>query len=177
MTPEFAHAALFLMAREGGYTVDQGGPTNYGVTQQVYDGLRIARHMVTRSVREIEMSEVLDVVSDYWRRAGCETFADVRPRLALLHLDFAYNSGPQRAILKLQAVVGVTSDGIVGPVSVEAARTCDEEATCKQYLQARAHFLLALTTQPKHEASRKGWLARLRWCARAVGLTPESPYA
>lgn len=178
MTPELTYAAMFTLAQEGVYTVDQGGPTCYGVTQQRYDRYRLDAHLPTRDVRQVEMHEVLDLlVRGYWRASGCDRFAEQRPRLALLHLDFAYNSGPLRAVVKLQDTLGVAADGTFGPVTEAAARACDETATCRQYLQARARFLLALTTQPKHEASRKGWLSRLRWCARAVGLTPEAPYA
>ena len=72
---DFRKSLAFTLQWEGGYVdhpLDPGGPTNYGITQAVYDRWRKARGLPPRPVRQIERSEVETIYLQlYWLSAGC----------------------------------------------------------------------------------------------------------
>ena len=61
MKENYDKCLALVLRYEGGYINhpdDPGGPTNKGVTQEVYDGWRKAHNQQTQSVRNISMDEV-----------------------------------------------------------------------------------------------------------------------
>lgn len=175
--PEFLCALTFLMAREGGYTVDQGGPTNYGVTQRVYDSFRRSQGLEPRTVLDIEMAEVINVVWGYWTSSGAAVCAQHSAAVGLLVLDFGYNAGPLQARRTLQRCLKVAADGKIGPLTLAALKASDPQAVAAEFQRQRAAFYVQLAQQPRHSSSLKGWLARVRWGSRAVGLPFDTSYA
>jgi lysozyme family protein len=66
---------------------------------------------------------------------------ELPPGLDLAVFDLAVNSGPARAAKMLQAALGVEADGIVGPVTLAAARAADAAQTVRRFTKARLGFL------------------------------------
>ncbi|MFZ3043881.1 MAG: glycosyl hydrolase 108 family protein [Minisyncoccia bacterium] len=62
-------ALPFTLDREGGYTVDAGGPTWKGVSAKQYPALR--DRIIQRKLTDDEIAGIY--LADYWIPAGCDT--------------------------------------------------------------------------------------------------------
>lgn len=159
-------AITFVLRMEGGYANDPhdtGGETNFGISKRAYPREDIKHLTVERAITIYER--------DYWRPSGAADFADVRPRLALVHLDWAVNHGVGGAVRTLQRILDVDADGVFGPKSVAAARCGDETRTVADYLERRAAWYRERVAQRPDQAKWLPiWLARLRACAKACGV-------
>jgi lysozyme family protein len=127
MTPDeiYAKALTFTLGSEGGYVVDNGGPTNHGVTQHQYDAWRTAQKLPKQTVTAITHDEVIALYrDDYWNEANCDNIVNsVDTKLAIAIFDTAVNAGPGRAIKILQSIVCRDEiDGICGPGTLGMAR-------------------------------------------------------
>lgn len=175
----FDESLAFVMSQEKGYSddpSDPGGATNMGIIQRTYDAFRRDSGVPTRSVIDITPREVREIYwGGYWRPAGCDSIASLKPDLALVAFDCAVNQGEGESRLCLQRALGVTADGLIGPSTMSAVAACAEPSAVTAFLIERARVYRA--TVAAHPALAKflpGWLARLRWCARATG-TPIAP--
>lgn len=118
----------------------------------------------------ISAIEVQEIYRDnYWVRAGCE---GLPPKLALCHFDWAVNHGVVGAVKTLQRIVGTTSDGIVGPATVNAVinavKTKGEIAVCRAYCDERER-LYRRWGVGRQAVFLKGWLNRLKSVRNTVG--------
>ena len=178
----FDEALCFVLAREGGYAdnpADHGGATNMGVTQSTYDAFRNGSGLAPRPVINITPREVRTIYwGGYWRPAACDAIAGTRPSLALVHFDAAVNQGVGEAERMLQRALGVTADGAIGPSTMAAVAVCNEIAAVGLLLIERARVYRAIVEKHPEDAQfLPGWLARLRWCARAAGVAITSTFS
>lgn len=155
MRENYARCLAQVLQYEGGYVdhpKDPGGPTNKGVTQAVYDAWRKAANQPTQSVRYITDLEVGAIYrQQYWDRIS----GDALPAgLDFALFDFAVNSGVDRAAKTLQSVVGVTQDGQIGPVTIQAA----EAYVAMAVTNKRLAFMKSLSIW---STFGKGWAARI----------------
>jgi len=95
----FSSCLAFTLKFEGGKSDDprdQGGRTNQGVTQRVYNNYRDARGLERRDVFQMSGSERNSIYrDDYWVRVFCDGLRDGED---LVVWDFAVHSGPKRAL-------------------------------------------------------------------------------
>ena len=178
----FDEALCFVIAREGGYSdnpADHGGATCCGVTQATYDAFRNGSGVGPRPVLEITPREIRTIYwGRYWRPAACDAIAGTKPNLALVHFDAAVNQGVGEAERMLQRALGVAADGVIGPSTLMAVQVCNEIAAVSALLIERARVYRAIVQQHPEDAQfLPGWLSRLRWCARAVGVAVTSTFA
>jgi lysozyme family protein len=178
----FVHALAFVLAREGGYAddpTDPGGETNYGITQGTYSAYYASRGLAppAHTVRDIPMDDVVAIYwRNYWQDGHCAQFAAARPRLALAHFDGAVNMGIIQAARCLQRALGVIVDGAIGPDTLRAIETADEPATIERLLVERARVYREIVAhRPASRRFLSGWLARLRWVARACAVPITEP--
>ena len=155
MKENYPQALKQVLKYEGGYVdhpKDPGGPTNKGVTQAVYDSWRKSQNLPTQSVRAIADSEVAAIYKNlYWDRIS----GDLLPSgVDFAVFDFAVNSGVSRAAKYLQAVVGVTQDGQIGPATIQATKTFVAMAVTNK----RLAFMQSLSIW---STFGKGWSARI----------------
>lgn len=155
MKENYPQALKQVLKYEGGYVdhpKDPGGPTNKGVTQAVYDSWRKTQNLPTQSVRNINDSEVAAIYKNlYWDRIS----GDLLPSgVDFAVFDFAVNSGVSRAAKTLQAVVGVTQDGQIGPATIQATKTFVAMAVTNK----RLAFMQSLSIW---STFGKGWSARI----------------
>ncbi len=119
MKENFERALALLLKHEGGYVnhpKDPGGHTNLGVT------LRTWEHWMGRTVTPEELKALTskDVYPLYRIRYWAAVRGDELPSgVDYALFDFAVNSGSPRAIKTLQAGLGVTQDGILGPTTLK----------------------------------------------------------
>ena len=146
----------FVMRMEGGdkYTNipgDHGGPTKYGVTQRVYDAYRVKHGKAQQTVKFISKAEALDVFkTGYWNEVKAN---DLPACTALALVDFAYNSGPGRALRYLRAL---THDPL------EYAKMNGDQKLANMLTRDREHFLRNLVALNSDQAKfLKGWMNRI----------------
>ena len=155
MKENYAQALKQVLKYEGGYVdhpKDPGGPTNKGVTQAVYDNWRKSQNLSTQSVRAIADSEVAAIYrQEYWDRVRGD---DLPSGVDFAVFDYAVNSGVSRAAKTLQAVVGVTQDGVIGPATIQATKTY----VAMSITNRRLAFMQSLSIG---STFGKGWSARI----------------
>lgn len=163
-----------LLEEEGGWSnhpADKGGATMYGITQAVYDGWRKDKGRLKQSVKKIAKSEARELYEElYWKAASCHKLPWP---ISYLVFDAAVNSGVSRGVRWMQAGLGLSQDGKVGPLTVEKAnqvlRDADGQALF-QIVDQRVQFLAALIRRsPSQVAFLLGWWRRtLRVLGRAL---------
>ena len=159
----FTACLALTLVYEGGFVnhpKDPGGATMCGITQRVYDEDRDARRLPRQPVRlSTEAERAAIYRSRYWAPAG----GDALPAgVDYAVFDFAANSGVARAVKTLQAIVGATADGELGPRTLADVRvycagygaTALIDAICLQ----RDRFLRSL---PRYITFGTGWTRRV----------------
>jgi lysozyme family protein len=141
-----------LLGNEGGFVdnpADPGGATMYGVTE------RVARQYgYTGDMRNLPLSTAQAIAKQkYWDRYSCE---DMDARIAFQVLDAAYNGG--HPAQWLQAAVGTTQDGIIGPKTLAAVAAQDVYQTILRFNSYRLSYLASLDVWPTFG---RGWSNRI----------------
>lgn len=149
-----------VLAHEGGNADDPhdpGGRTSRGVTQRVYDAWRRGRDQRARDVFLASMAEVRAIyLEQYWHRVRAD---ELPAGLDYAVFDAAVNSGPVQAVKWLQRDLGVKVDGVVGQVTLAAARARQDVAGVISAVCARRMaFLKQLRTWRRFGA---GWTRRV----------------
>jgi lysozyme family protein len=165
---------------EGGYgwdAKDPGGPTKYGITcfdlaeyrGQVMDSMpKWAPIVKAMSLREAD-----DIYAVKY--ATATRFNELGAGKDCVVFDFSVNSGPSRAIKYAQGVVGVSQDGVMGPITLAAINAVASDQFINELCDRRLHFLKGLRTWATFG---RGWAARIRDLrAYSLGLLAPSPKA
>jgi lysozyme family protein len=92
---------------------------------------------------------------DYWDVIAGDMLP---PRLSLAVFDTAVNQGQGTAAKLLQASLGITADGKVGPETIARARTVEPEDTLVEFLSRRA---VRYAKSKDFDKDGRGWMARL----------------
>lgn len=143
---------------EGGYVDhprDPGGATNLGITIGTLRAWRKAP--VSKSdVRNLSKSEATAIYkAQYWDKvAGDELPAG----LDYAMFDFGVNSGPSRAVKFLQRILGVSVDGVIGVMTLEAVGKFPVQQLIRRLCSDRLAWLRRLKTW---DAFGRGWSRRI----------------
>ena len=151
-----------IIAREGGYVdnpADAGGPTNFGITQQVLAEF-LGRAVSPTEVRAITEAQAAAIYqSRYITQSGFDQITD--PALRAAVVDTAVNFGVTGATKMLQSAVGVTPDGLLGPRSVEAIAAANAPSLLLRIVRARVmHRASYVKSDPSQLQFLAGWLSR-----------------
>lgn len=127
-----------VLPHEGGYVnhkADPGGETKYGISKRSYPKVDIASLTVE------------DAKAIYRRDFWAAIRGDELPAgIDLVTLDPAINSGPKRGIGWLQKGLGIMADGMMGPVTIKAARAAQPVEAIQRASAARMGWLRGLKT-------------------------------
>lgn len=150
----FEKAIEFVIAQEGGLKItddpsDPGGLTKFGISQRAY------RHLDIRNLTEEDARGLY--FRDYWEKCSC---GSLPPSLAIVVFDCAVNQGPNAAIRILQQALGVQTDGVIGPKTLEAAQVAGSMILAE--LVARRATAYGLN--PNFTRYGLGWSRRLAEC-------------
>jgi len=174
-TQIFANALEFVLAHEGGYVHDPrdpGGETNFGISKRAYP------HVDIRALTRERAAEIYH--RDYWAPLGADMLA---PAVSLQLFDCAVNAGVNRAVRLLQGVLNrvaildrpLVEDGIIGPATVRALRSCglpgspDVPVLAGAYALERIGYCLDISERnPTLRAFFFGWIKRVRACELAA---------
>ena len=153
---------------EGGFVndpLDRGGATNMGVTLATWrqvgydkdgDGDIDAADM--RLLTRADATVVLKKF--YWDRWKADQI--VNQSVADILVDWVWASGKWGIVIP-QRLLGVADDGSVGPKTVTALNSANQQEIHGKIADARATFIDDLIRHdPTQERFRKGWMNRLR---------------
>lgn len=166
---QFDRALDHVLEMEGGFTddpFDPGGPTKLGITLTEYaaaQGISAAR-LENSEVREDLMMRLrtltpTDVAPLYMRNYWQPSNADDLPQaLALFHFDASVNHGVRRAAQLLQQALRVEVDGDIGPITLSAAKSADQDQLLQRYADVRRTRYRQL---PHFWRFGRGWLNRV----------------
>jgi lysozyme family protein len=154
----FEECLRHVLAHEGGFVdhpADPGGATNLGCTKAVWEEW-CDRPVTVDEIKALTPDDVAPLYrAKYWDAVA----AGAMPAgIAYCVFDTAINSGPGRAARFLQAVVGATQDGAIGPRTLAAVNAMDQQELINAYCDKRLAFLQELKTW---ETFGKGWARRV----------------
>ena len=133
-----------LLKNEGGFVVDNGGATRWGITEAVARRNGYAGDMIALP----QATAMAIAQSEYWLKYGC----DKLPTWAAFQvLDTVYNGGP--AVSWLQYAVGVAVDGNCGPATIAAVAAANPWKTLCLFNERRLEYFAALK-QPQYSGGR-----------------------
>lgn len=136
-----------VIDREGGFSnrpSDRGGPTNFGITQATLS-MWLGRPASIADVRLLTREQAIAVyTSVYLTAPGISLIAD--DDLRELVFDAAVQHGPSRAVQWLQAIVGVDTDGVIGPVTSRAIEKGNTANIYRRHLARRLRFYGEIVT-------------------------------
>lgn len=138
-----------LLINEGGFVVDNGGATMWGVTEAV-----ARRHGYSGAMPDLPQSTAMAIaMAEYWlpwQLDNLPTWA------AFQILDFVYNGGP--GYRDAQIVAGVMADGVPGPMTAAAIARMNPWEFVAKMTSARLKYLASLK-QPEYADGRMNRMA------------------
>jgi lysozyme family protein len=144
-----------ILKREGPATNDpndHGGPTAFGISKKANPEAWADGKVTEAEAREIYARKYVD-----W--PGFNQIHN--PYLKAQLVDFGVNSGPQLAIMKLQEVLGVDVDGIIGPQTLSALDRADDRHTNNGLVAARIKMMGRIVKRDVSQLTYlNGWLNR-----------------
>lgn len=158
-------ALRMVFGHEGGYSnvkTDSGGPTKYGITHKTLAAHRGVPSVTAKQVEAMTLDEATDIyATGYWAQSG----GDVLPvGLDYAAFDFGVNSGPHRAVVVLQKLLGVRADGSIGPQTMAAVKKYRGGVVqlIHDYCEARMAFLRSITNKKTgFPVNGRGWTIRV----------------
>jgi lysozyme family protein len=166
---DFEEFLVMLLELEGGYTVDDGGSTMYGVTQSEYSAYRVSKGLKGfNSVNNISMDQVRDIyLNNYWIPSHA---CDLASPLSWVHGNLAVNGGLSRAMETLNQVF--LFNGNSWNINIPAESKINTLQKCSRYLDINADFYrsLAKNDPAKYEVYLAGWLNRIEIVRKKVGV-------
>lgn len=158
MQQNFERCLQLVLAHEGGYVdhkADPGGATNLGITIGTLSGW-LGRQATKAEVQALTRGTVAPIYrKNYWDVVK----GDQLPSgVDYAVFDFAVNSGPSRAAIFLQEILGVAPDGKIGPITIAAAQRANAAQVVNRLCDDRLAFLRRLSTFPTFG---KGWTSRV----------------
>jgi len=149
----FDPSLKLVLKSESGFVVDDGGPTNLGVTLNSWS------NYLNRPVNEQEIKNLTPLMvkpfykQKYWNASGC----DILPKgVDYAVFDFSVNAGVKRSIRCLQKAVGAEPDGVLGSITQALIRNSKPMDVLDHFTDERIAYYKSLNN-PKYE---KGWLSR-----------------
>lgn len=167
-----------VIGREGGYSnhpADKGGPTRWGVTQQVARAYGYKGDM-----RDFPREQAVEIYRRrYWTQPGFDKVAQRYPRVAEELFDTGINMGQPTAIRFLQRALNALNRGAsdygdiavdgydIGPVTLaaldgyRAKRGAAGETVLMRALESLqgARYIDISESRPANEAFTYGWFA------------------
>lgn len=144
-----------IIKREGPPTSDpqdHGGRTAFGISEKSNPQAWADGNVSEAEAREIYMNK-------YVKGPGFDRIED--PQLRAQLVDFGVNSGPQLAIMKLQEILGVQQDGILGPETFKALKSLHPDDVNSSLVASRVRMIGRIVSKdPSQLKFLLGWLDR-----------------
>lgn len=156
---------LEILQREGwpqytDHPQDRGGPTKGGITLSTLRSWRSKPRLEEKDLQALKQEEALSIL--FYRYVECNGIQKLEEgRLKNNVIDNAVLSGPFLAVKDLQKAVGVSDDGIIGPVTLKAIQDTGLKHS-NRLLSVQRSLRLAKFVQknPDQLVFLVGWLNR-----------------
>jgi lysozyme family protein len=153
----FNRAMTFVLKWEGGYSnhpSDPGGETNFGIAKRAHPDVDIA-NLTEQGAKDIYRAE-------YWDKIRGDDLPD---EIAVAVMDYAVNSGVDRASRALQGIVHAVKDGQIGDNTLAQVKVASDllgsKRVAKKLVMQRSDFLCSLVgKKPDMVVFMKGWMRR-----------------
>jgi len=141
---------------------DPGGLTICGITKNTWD--RACKDGCFNGMAKVEFEQMTSVhwflivrryYWDVWRADDI-----ISQDLAEQVVDFYFHSGTS-ATKKIQILLNVEPDGIVGPKTLKALHYANAPVLCSKIKRTRLDYILTLSSKDKFKPFEHGWLRRL----------------
>lgn len=148
-----------IIEREGGATytnnpADRGGPTRWGITQATLAAWRNA-DVEPLDVQTLTLTEARAIYRDrYIVKPGFSLLA--APELRAVAVDCYVTHRPKVAIAMLQRALGVPDDGILGPITIQAANSKNGRIVALKMCVERLKFFGRLISGNLTDADHDG---------------------
>jgi lysozyme family protein len=131
---------------------DSGGRTQFGISESANPEAWVDGKVTEEEAREIYERK-------YVRGPGFDKVSDLTLKSQLI--DFGVTSGPQLAIMKLQEILHVKVDGVLGPLTLAAINTLHPEAVNGLLVISRVKMICRLVQKvPTNLKYLTGWVTR-----------------
>lgn len=135
--------------------------TKYGISAPVLKE-HLGRTPSVDEMKNLDEETALNIYENkYWKKPKIDKLPE---HIQKSVLDWGINSGPDKAIKKLQKLVGASPDGIIGPETIEKSKNADVNA----YADMRIKYYEDIV---KKDPSKKEWLEG--WKKRANSFRTE----
>lgn len=157
----FDEAFDLLLGHEGAYSNnrhDPGGETMWGITHRValQEGYSGDMHILPREFAKTVYRR------KYWDAVKADSLPDA---LRFTVFDAAVNSGVSQAVKWLQRALDIGDDGVLGPMTLQAAQRCNAVRTAATVNGIRLDFMTSL---PTWGAFGRGWARRIAGNLQAI---------
>lgn len=157
----------FNRAKKTGFSndpKDNGGATMVGVTIGTYRSYckyKGKKSPTVDQLKNISYKEWRDIIHTmYWSKWKADLIED--QNVANMLVDWVWMSGQGVGIKKVQKLLNLTQDGIVGPKTLKAVNETDN--LLKLVYNARAaHFNQIVRSNPSQKKWLKGWMNRINY--------------
>lgn len=148
---------------EGGFSDnpnDSGGATNKGVTLATFRQF-YGQNKTVNDLKAITDAQWLNIfLSGYWNKVRATEINN--QSIANIIVDWAWASGPDTAARKVQKIVCVDVDGIVGPKTLASINAYNPQQLFDKIKAERISFVENLVKQrPKDSVFLTGWKNRI----------------
>lgn len=154
-----------LIEREGGFVDhpnDPGGATKYGITLRTLERWR-GESIVKSDVKALTIEEAMQIYLElYWDLLNLHHITQWWTREFIF--DWAVNGGLKNPVRQIQRLVGVGSDGVIGPVTAGAIDRFLENHNPEGYsrlVDCRVRWYIRLVeSRHTHIVFMEGWFNR-----------------
>jgi len=164
MRANLSVAVELILTHEGGYVNhprDPGGCTNYGITLGTYRSL-IDPNGTCADLRRMGKAIARGIYQrTYWSAVKADSLP---PGVDAVIFDHGVNAGPRRAVRLLQAALGVSQDGSIGPLTLaadwqQAGSAHEANALVRELTERRLDYYRSLRGWRDFG---RGWARRVR---------------
>lgn len=154
----------FILKWEGGFVddpLDRGGATNKGITIGTFRTFygKNATVEQLKNITDRQWDKIFE--AGYWRPFKADQIRN--QSIANMCVDWAWGSGAVTAIKKVQRVLGVQVDGIVGEITLGAINRYPSQLVLFEKIKdARLAFINAIVrNDPSQMRFLRGWTNRI----------------
>lgn len=159
MQNNFDLSLKYVLIDEGGNDDDprdHGGRTSRGITQREYD----TRY--TGDVWQASDEQIKSIYHDQYWLPYCD---ELPSGVDYLFFDIAVNAGRSRAVKTFQQALGLSVDGMMGLLTLDAIKKADPAKLVQDASEVRRQFYQHLAQFPIYG---KGWLSRVAHCEKGA---------